>query len=444
MSPPANGTLEKRDHADEKTGNGHVLPRPEPAPRQVEEQVIPADLPRPRGRTMLLFLGVVVALLAALFVVGWIPHHAAARMAIMDAQEVADAVPVVNVALPTPSVSMRDIKVWADVQANQQTDIYPRATGYLKGFYADIHDRVKQGQLLALIEAPDIDAEVNQARATLLQTQAAVDKAQADARLAKVTLDRYLDSQKISPGSVTQQDIDQNEATYDDDLSALAQARANVVAQKAAVQQLEVQQSFERITAPYNGIITVRNYYAGALMSPSATGAGQQMFTIVDPSVMRVFVKIPQDQAPQIKIGQPAALTVEDYPGREFAGKVTRTSGAVDEASREFTVEMEFPNPDGALIAGTFGTVDLPITEPRKVLIIPTGALIFNADGLGVATVKDGVVHIIRNIQVGRDLGAAVEITSGLSASDEIVTNPGASLADGVKVNVHEAGRKSS
>ena len=444
MSPPAPGLLSEKHVADEKSGNGHEMHKTEHAPRGVDEHVIPPDLPRPGGRTMLLFLVVVVAVLAVLFVVGWIPHHAAARMAVEDAQEVADQIPLVNVAYPTPSVSSKSVTVWADIQGNQQTDIYPRATGYLKGFYADIHDRVKKGQLLALIEAPDVDAEVNQAQATVLQSQAAVDKAQADARLAKVTLDRYLDSQKISPGSVTQEDIDQNEATYDDDLSALAEARANVVAEKAALNQLQVQQSFERITAPYDGVITVRNYYAGALMSPSNTAAGAQMFSIVDDSVMRVFAKIPQADAPEVKIGEPVTLTVEDYPGRKFIGKVTRTSGSVDETNREFTTEMEFANPDGALIAGTSGTVDLPMAEAQHVLIIPTSALIFNADGLGVATVKDGLIHMVHNIQVGRDMGSAVEVTSGLSATDEIVTNPGTTLADGVKVTVHQAGKRNS
>jgi membrane fusion protein (multidrug efflux system) len=438
MSPPQ-GTLVKKDAGERLPAERHPEQPAPHDPHGGEEQVIPPDLKKPGKKTLILVAAIIVALMLVLFVVGWIPHHNQANQAQADAAEVAAQAPIVQVAYPLESASTKDLLFPANVQANQATDIYPRSTGYLKQWYVDIQDRVRAGQLLAVIDAPDIDAELNQARATELQTEAAVAKAEADVKLAQATLNRYLDAQKQFPGSVTQEDIDTNQATYDDDLAALAEAKANVVAEQAAVKQLEVQQGFEKITAPYAGIITARNYYNGALMSPTNTAAGQQMFSIVDDSVMRVFVKIPQEDATLIKDGQPTTLTVYNYPGRTFDGTVTRTSGSIDQTTRTYTVELGFPNGDAALYAGMYGTVALHVNEPKPVLLIPTSALVFNAAGLSVATVVDWVVHMVHGIEVGRDLGTQIEVTAGLDAKQQVITNPGENIAEGVKVEVKMA-----
>jgi RND family efflux transporter MFP subunit len=401
-----------------------------------DEHAIPKDLHKPSNVLVIVMALVFVVLLAGLFVVGWLPHERAAEQAAADAQAVqASEAPIVSVANPRPQAANKEISLPCSVNANQQTAIFARANGFLKQWLVDIGGHVKKDQLLAVIDAPDLDAQLAQAKATLEQAKASVVKAQADLQETQTDYQRYLTAQKENPGSVSAEDLDMKRDAYDDAAAAVEVAKATVVQDAASVQQLAVEQGFERITAPFAGTITARNYDVGALISPSNTSAGSEMFDIADTSILRVNVNVPQVYATDVRIGQPAYLTVRNYPKRRFEGVVARQTGALDTSTRELLFQLDFPNPDGALDVGMYGTASLPTSNPQPVLVVPTSSLIFNANGVQVALVRDGKVHF-QKVTVGRDLGTDLEITDGVSTSDQVVTNPGEKLGEGLTVQV--------
>lgn len=408
-------------------------------PHAMDEHSLPTDLPKPRTRTVLAVTGVFVAILIGLFFLGWVPRHRQAIAVRALAEEQAADVPVVGVAFPTPLVASKDLTIPCDIRANQSTDIYPRANGYLKKLYVDIQDHVEAGQLLAEIDTPEVDKQLSAAEATLEQSKAAVNKAQADLKLGRITLQRYTEAQKNSPGSVIQQDVDEKQSAYEDAIASLAQAQANVAVAEANVQQLKVTQGFEKVTAPFAGTITARNYDVGALLNPSNTGPGKQLFSLAQTDTLRVFVSVPQAAATNIRLGQPAFLQVRNYPGREFQGTVVRSAGALDPATRTLSYELHFTNKDHALYAGMYGQARLPVAAGKSILVIPTSALLFNANGLEVGVVQEGKVHI-KKVVAGRDLGTEIEITSGLSRDDQIITNPGERMSEGMTVKVGSPG----
>jgi RND family efflux transporter MFP subunit len=294
---------------------------------------------------------------------------------------------------------------------------------------------VKAGDLLAEIDAPEVDAQLNQAKAQLEQTKSTVTKAEADLNLAKLTLQRYTDAAKNSPGSVTAQDIDEKRAAYDDAASALKQAKATVVAGEAEVQRLATLQSFEQISAPFDGIVTARNYDIGALVSAGNTAAGAEMFRVQETDVLRAFVNVPQTYVTSVKVGQAAFLSVRNYAGKEFKGTIARSSGALDPTTRTLRYEVDFPNKDGALYAGMYGQVRLPVVESQPPLVVPTSAVVFDADGTKVGVVEDNKFHF-RKVELGRDFGTEIEVATGLEGGEEVVTNPGLRMTEGGEVKV--------
>ncbi len=413
--------------------NGHGSAHPQ---HPGTEQAIPKDLRQPRPVTVLVVAVVFVALMAGLFVVGWFPHKNLAEQTRHDAADVAKRLPIVGVTQPKAAKSAKDIILPGDVRPNQETPIFPRANGYLKTLRHDIHDRVEAGELLAEIDTPDIDAQLAQNRAALEQSKANVIKAQADLVLAQSNLKRYNDAEKEGNGSVTQQQIDTNKNAYDDAVAVLAQSKANVDAAAAAVLQLEVLQGFEKITAPFTGTITQRNYDVGALLGPANTsGTPLELFRISQTDLLRVYVSVPQTYSTSLKIGQPGFLMVRNYPNREFEGVIARTSSQLETNTRTLLVEVDFPNKDGTLYPGMYGQVRLIINQEKPPLVIPSSALIFNASGMKVGLVQDGKIHF-QPIVLGRDLGIEVEVVSGLSSTDEVVTNPGLQLSEGGPVTV--------
>jgi len=403
---------------------------------QHDEGHIPADLPQPSTMTVIIVVAVFVLLLVALFFIGFFPARHREAQATSDANEMASALPVVSLASPQKTQSARELVFPCDVQANQATAIYTRATGYLKHWYVDIQDHVTKGQLLADIEAPDIDAQLAQAKASLQQDIANVARSQADLKLADVTLQRYVESEKLSPGSVTQQQVDQERASYDDAVAALNQAKASVAQAQANVQQLQAEVGFEKIYAPFSGVITTRNYDNGAFLAPpSAPNSTREIFDIAETDVLRVYVSVPQQDATALQVGKPVYLMVQNYPDRKFKGDVARTSSSLDPSTRTMTAELLFNNPDNALYPGMYGQAHVPVSSAEGVLIIPSSALLFNAQGTSVALVRDDKVHI-QPVTVGRDFGTTLEITSGLTTQDKVVTNPGEKLAEGLDVKV--------
>lgn len=423
-------------HAGNDAGNGNGFSHAQHAhqgPVAMDEHDMPKDLHRPGNMTVIVVVLIFVALLAGIFVVGYIPHRHRVAEAEADATDRTSMPLVVDVTRPKVTTTSKDVLLPGDLRPMQETALFPRVTGYLKSFSADIGDHVKAGTVLAVIDSPDIDAQLAQNRANLGQARAAVDKAQADLDNAKTTLDRYEAWNKASAG-VSQKDLDDKRAAYKDAVADLSQMKANVLAAEATVQQTSVMQEFEKIIAPFDGTITERTYDKGALLNTANTTA-KEMFRIDETDVLRVFVNVPQTYATAIKTDQPAYLTVRNYPGREFKGTISRSAGALDESTRTMSFELHFPNPDGALAAGMYGEARLPVTNEAPVLVIPTSALVFNAAGLKIAVARDGKIHL-QKITVGRDLGTEIEVTAGISADDQVVTNPGERLAEGVAVEI--------
>jgi len=259
--------------------------------------------------------------------------------------------------------------------------------------------------------------------------------------LAQKTLDRYLDAEAKSPGSVTKEAIDQNDSALKDADAALNQANANVAAAKANVQQLQTQVGFEKVIAPFSGTVTARNYDIGALLSPTNTSVGSEIFDLAQTDPLRVFINVPQEYANDIQLKETAKLYIRNFPTRAFEGVVFTTAGAVDPNTRTLLVQIDFPNPKGELYAGEYGEIHLAVTDPENVGLIPTSALIFNAQANGnqVATVDDGKTIHMKRIKTGRDFGTTIEVTDGISRDEKVVTNPSERVSEGVTVTAQAA-----
>ncbi len=410
-------------------GNGQGHSAKPPTPQHAEDE-IPHDLHRPHLLMVIAVVILFVGVLAGLFVVGRVPHDKVRAQAEGDANEQKEMITSVTVAKPKRSEAAHTVSLPCDIRPYQETLVYPRTTGYLKKLYVDIQDRVEAGQLLAEIDSPEVDAELDQARASVLQSQANVTKGQSDLDLAQRTLDRYAN---IQGTSVTPQERDEKLAARDQAAAALVQAKANVVVAQANVERLVVMQGFEKITAPFSGTVTLRNYDVGALLTASESGVGRELFRITQATTLRVFVNMPQIESSDIKEGQVAKLAVRNFPGKEFTGSVSRLADAIDPATRTMPLELDFPNPNGELFAGMYGEVRLDVAESSPSLRVPTSALVFNAGGAQVALVRDGKVHF-QKVTVGRDLGTELEISTGITGDDRIIVNPGERLAEGVDV----------
>ena len=400
-----------------------------------DEHAIPKDLRRPHPVVIIGVLLLFCAVLVGLFFIGWRPHEKAVEQAREDAADQSNALPVVSVARPQPSKSVKDLTWPCDVRANQETALYTRANGFLKKLYVDIGSHVKEGQTLAEIDSPDIDAQLTQSQAALKQAQASVSKANADLTLAEQTLKRYQSLQHGGNNTVTQQEVDEKQAALGQSKAELELANANVAAADATVKRFTALQQFEQVIAPFDGVITARNYDVGALLSPTDIGPGKQIFNIAQTDPIRVFVNVPQVYATAIKNDEPAYLEVRNYPGHTFDGTVVRRSDAIDLTTRVMSFEVHFPNHDGSLVPGMYGNLRVGISEAHPVLTIPTSALVFDASGTRVALIQDGKIHF-QTVKVGQDRGTEMEITDGLSKDDQIVAAPGELLIEGGAVKI--------
>jgi RND family efflux transporter MFP subunit len=326
-----------------------------------------------------------------------------------------------------------DLVLPANAVALQTTLIFPRAGGYLKELHADIGDRVEAGQLLAVIDAPETDAQLSQARAAVLQAKANIDKSKTDLDFSQATLKRF--EGFFTTGGVTQQQLDQTRNQNDSARAALELANASLAAAEANVQRLEALQGFEKVVAPFKGTIVTRNYDLGALLSATPAPGAREMFRIDGMDTLRVFVECPQSSAPLIQVGQTAQFIVRDYPNRTFAGKISRSADAVDPVTRTQRFQIDVPNGDGSLRAGMYGQVRFRLTQDHPTLLVPVSALVYNADGLQVAVIVDGKVNL-RHVTTGRDFGDEIEITQGLSENADVVSNPGQRLVQGAEVRI--------
>lgn len=320
----------------------------------------------------------------------------------------------------------------ASVEAFDQTPIYARTSGYVKARYVDIGDHVKQGQLLALIDDPQTAQSLLQAKATVAQLKAQLAQAEANAQLSKVTDERWRSLE--SEGVVSHQDADQKRAQAGADRAAVAAAQANIIAGEANVDSLMQQASFARVTAPFSGVILTRGIDTGSLISSGSTTGVTQIFSIGQSDKVRVFASVPQSNAVGLRQGQVARVAVRELPGQVFTGIIARTSQSIDPGTRTLLVEVDLKN-DGRILPGMYATLmlDRPSGGPAAILL-PANALVVRTAGPQAVVIdKDNVVHF-RAITLGRDLGAATEVVSGLKVGDLVVLSPGDSVVDGAKV----------
>jgi RND family efflux transporter MFP subunit len=384
--------------------------------------------PQKVSRGSLLTVVVVVLVVAIVVAVSGIVgrKHASAALKTYTQNT---AAPPVTLEQPVMQKSAREIVLPGNIQAFTLAPIYARTTGYVKAWYHDIGAPVRKGELLAIIETPELDQQLASAKADLAT-------AKSNASIAKVTADRYGDL--IGRNAVSQQDTDTAAQALEARNTEVASAQANV-------QRLEELVSFERIVAPFDGVITARNIDIGQLISVTGStttaGAGtvtgaKEIFDISAVRTLRVFINVPQIYSPDAKNGTIAKLTLPQYPGRTFEGKLVRSSDAVDPATRTLLAEVDVDNRSGELLPGSYTEVHLNVSSAAPALIVPVGALILTPDGLRVATVDSSHHAHLVSITPGRDFGATVEVLAGLKPGEAVVSNPPDSLTDGEEVRV--------
>ena len=316
-----------------------------------------------------------------------------------------------------------EITLPSTLQGYSDSPVYARTSGYVAHWYADIGTHVHQGELLAQIESPEVDQELNQARAGLSQTQ-------ANLVLAGITAKRY--QELIPTNAVAQQEVDQNNQNLD------AQ-KAGVQAGIANVNRLEQLQGFEKVVAPFDGVITQRRTDIGDLINAGNSGTGAQLFSISKINVVRVFVPVPESYSDQISDGLKATLELIALPGQQFEGTVTRSSHSITSDSHTLLTEIDVPNPSGKLLPGAYAQVHIHLSAPVKHLVVPVGALLFQAAGPQIAVVNGRNQIELHKVALGRDFGHTIEITNGITASDRIVASPPDYLVNGMQVTIQSA-----
>jgi RND family efflux transporter MFP subunit len=331
----------------------------------------------------------------------------------------AEAIPSVVLVEPKQGMADQTLSLPGDIQAYFEAPIYARVSGYLKSWQEDIGAHVTQGQLLAEIDTPDLDQQLNQAKADLAQ-------AQSNARLAALTSKRW--QVLVKKDAVSQQDADEK--------SGDAQAKqAAVVAAQANVQRLMALEGFKRIVAPFNGVVTARETDVGALIVAGG-GSGPELFRVADIHRMRIYVRVPQALSENLVVGQTADLHLPQNPNRAIPATVVTSSHAINAASRTLLVELQADNADGTLQPGTFAEVHFKLPPNPGALRLPTSALLFREDGLKVATLAANDTVVLKPVTIGRDLGTEVEIVSGLAATDRVINSPSDSVTEGETVRV--------
>jgi len=330
------------------------------------------------------------------------------------------AIPVVSVVTPKRSAPAQEIVLPGNVQPFISSPIFSRTNGYLKAWYFDIGARVKKGQLLAEIETPEVDKQLQQSRGNLAT-------AEANLKLAEITKNRYQDL--LQTNAVAQQDVDNAVGTYNAN-------KAIVDANQANVNQLEALQSFEKIYAPFDGIITARNTDIGDLINAGSNGNPRtDLFHIAQPGVLRVYVNVPEEYSQVAKAGITATLTLAEFPGKEFPGRLVRTADAITSATRTLLVEVDVDNPTGQLLSGSYAEVHFKVPGQVSTFIIPVDTLLFRKEGLRVAVVTDGKAELVP-VTPGHDFGETIEVVSGLKGNESIIVSPPDSIVSGQQVQI--------
>ncbi len=391
--------------------------------RRINGQTLPSNDAgeEKRPRKPWLVLGIALIAVAAVFVWG-IWSRVRARTA-LSAETAQVARPAVSVVSPKRSAPAQEIILPGNVQSFISSPIYARTNGYLRKWYFDIGAHVKQGQLLAVIETPEVDQQLEQSLSNL-------NTAKANLALAETTKNRY--QGLLKDNAVSQQDVDNAVGTYNAN-------KATVEANQANVRQLQALQSFEKIYAPYDGVITARNIDTGDLInSGSSGGVKTDLFHISQPGTLRVYVNVPEEYSQGVKTGMTADLSLAEFPGRRFQGKLVRTADAINMTTRTLLIEIDVDNPAGTLLTGSYAEVHLAVPAQASTYLLPVNTLIFRSEGLRIGIVKDGKV-VLSAVTPGHDFGNEIEIVAGLKPEDQVIVNPPDSIVSGQDAQIVQA-----
>lgn len=379
------------------------------------------EIPPAPPRRALMVIGVALLVLLAAGALTLISRTAHERALAKETE--LETIPTVAVVHPLAEKPDEELVLPGSLLAYEESPIYARTNGYLIRWYRDIGSRVKEGELLADIDTPEVDQELNQTRAARQQIVAQLD-------LAKISADRWENLRKTD--SVSAQEADQQTSGY-------KQAQANLAAADANVKRLEQLEGFKKVYAPFSGVITKRNVDPGALINAGAGAAGRELFDIARVDPLRVYTSVPQAYAPFIRVGETTTVTLQEFPGQKFSAKVARTAEAIDPNTRTLLTEVDVPNRDGRLLPGSFGEVHFAVGANVNKVTVPVNAMLFRSQGSQLAVVgPDKKVHL-RAIAIGKDYGTTLEILAGVSVQDQIVINPPDSLEDGQPVNLAPA-----
>jgi RND family efflux transporter MFP subunit len=384
-----------------------------------EKNGLREERPNPEGSRHGLLIAILILIIVAGVVVAGIVPRVRAKTALRT-ETYNLAVPTVSVIHLKRGAPQQELLLPGNMQPFVDSPIYARTNGYLKKWYHDIGSHVKAGDLLLEIDSPEVDQQLDQARADLTTSQ-------ANMQLAQVTAKRYEDLQ--STDSVSTQDVDNATSDY-------AAKKAMVVSAQHNVLRLQQLQSFEKVYAPFDGVITARNTDVGALINSGNGGTAQELFHIAALGKLRVFINVPQQYSNIAKPGLTADLTLAQFPGRHFKGKLVRTANSIDLSSRTLLVEVDVENSSGELLPGAFTDVHLKLPQNAPSYILPVTALIFQANGTQVAEVESDDHAALKSIVLGRDFGQEVEVVSGLDGDENIIDNPPDSLISGEKVQL--------
>ncbi len=397
---------------------------------------------RPSAATLWMLAIIVVLILTGAFFAGYLPQASRQTALAKEAQEETVALPAVNVAIVAQAPGKSQLVLPGSIQAVTEAPVLARASGYIKTRYVDIGDRVKEGQLLAEIEAPELDQQVHQAKAGVDQTKSGLEQAQANLDqgktnrdIARLTWERW--NALIAKGAVARQDVDTYKAQYDASESSMQSldkavnvAKNNITVAEANLGRLTEMQGYLKVRAPFAGVITLRNVDTGALVAEGTT----LLFRIAQTDRLRTYVNVPQADSTSIRVGQTAELKIPDLPLKTFKGTVTRTANALDPATRTLLAEVQVPNQAGLLLPGMYSEVNFTTPRMEPPLIIRADALVVRGDGPHVAVVGDDNVVHFQAVQVGRDYGDQLEILGGLEKGQRVVVSPGDVVRENAKV----------
>lgn len=408
------------------------------APHEVDsDHELDFELPAPprfSGARIGMTLGAVVVVIGVAFGVTYAAKREKHASLMASTKEMTAEHLKVDVVLPKVSSSDRALALPGSIEPRAETTLYPQSNGYVKRWLVDIGDKVKKDDLLAEIDTPELDQQIQQAEAQLTQVQAQVIQAKANAGLAQADFARY---KALTPTGVTSEaELDQKKAQAEVSEANVNVANAAVSSQQANIRRLHQLKSFSRVIAPFDGKITQRWAEKGSLVTP---GNGTPLFHIAAIDPARVFIQIPQDVVPSIKPDIEATVSIREYPNKEFVGKITRSSGQLDAVSRTMRTEVAVPNPNGELVPGMFANIALKLPAPHRVLEVPSTAIVSDARGVFAAVVTpENTIHITP-VVIERDTGATIEVASGLREGDRVVKIASSQLIEGLSVEVGAA-----